>query len=171
MAIRTTETTITVGPPSTLTSRDRPQPTGSHGLVTDGEEILGHLSPACQRRSAMSTDERRLRFHGSKGLIMHYIGGISGHGVLMCNGEHIARTSYDFDGFFTEPVGVTCCGEIQLSAAALKDVFGRSGVQLLTDEGNLLDLTFSEKVLLSASDVAHVDVKGELPATPLSWHK
>ena len=119
----------------------------------------------------MSTDERRLRFHGSKGSIMHYIGGISGHGVLMCNGEHIARTSYDFDGFFTEPVGVTCCGEIQLSAAALKDVFGRSGVQLLTDEGNLLDLTFSEKVLLSASDVAHVDVKGELPATPLSWHK
>jgi hypothetical protein len=100
---------------------------------------------------------------------MHYLGGISGRGVLKCNGEHIARVSYDFDGFLREPVGVTCCGEIQLSAAILKDVFGRRDVQLLTDDGRLLDLTFSEKALLSAGDVAHVDVSGELPATPESW--
>jgi hypothetical protein len=100
---------------------------------------------------------------------MRYLGRISGVGVLQCNGEHIARASYDFDGFFKDPVGVTCCGEIQLSAAVLKDVFGRRDVQLLTDEGRLLDLTFSEKTLLSESDVAHVDVTGELPATPGNW--
>jgi hypothetical protein len=100
---------------------------------------------------------------------MRYLGGISGRGVLQCNGEPIARASYDFDGFFREPVGVTCCGEIQLSAAALKDVFGRRDVQLLTDEGRLLDLAFSGTALLSSSDVAHVDVTGELPATPRSW--
>lgn len=100
---------------------------------------------------------------------MHYLGRISGYGVLQCSGEPIARASYDFDGFFREPVGVTCCGEIQLSAAALSGVFGRRDVQLLTDEGRLLNLVFSEKALVSASDVAHVDVTGELPTTPQSW--
>jgi len=100
---------------------------------------------------------------------MHYLGRLSGNGVLRCNGEHIARASYDFDGFVTKPLAVTCCGEIQLSAAILKDVFGRRDVQLLTDDGRLLDLVFSEKALRSASDVAHVDVTGELPATPQSW--
>ena len=100
---------------------------------------------------------------------MHYLGRISGYGVLRCNGEHIARASYDFDGFFKKLVGVTCCGEIQLSAAILKDVFGRRDVQLLTDDGRLLDLTFSGTAQLPSSDVAHVDVTGELPATPRSW--
>ena len=101
---------------------------------------------------------------------MHYLGRISGSGVLQCNGENIARASYDFDGFFKKLVGVTCCGEIQLSAAILKDVMGRRDIQLLTDDGRLLDLTFSEKALRSVSNVAHVDVTGELPATPGSWH-
>jgi len=31
---------------------------------------------------------------------MRYLGGLSGSGVLKCNGEEIARASYDFDGFF-----------------------------------------------------------------------
>jgi hypothetical protein len=100
---------------------------------------------------------------------MHYLGRLSGTGVLQCNGEHIARASYDFDGFVTKSLAITCCGEIQLSAAILKDVFGRRDVQLLTDDGRLLDLRFSEKALRSARDVAHVDVAGELPATPQSW--
>lgn len=100
---------------------------------------------------------------------MHYLGRISGYGLLQYNGKYIARASYDFDGFTRKPTGVTCCGEIQLSAAILKDVFGRKGVKLLTDDGRLLDLVFSEKALLSTSDVAHVDVTGELPATPQSW--
>ena len=100
---------------------------------------------------------------------MRYLGRISGHGVLQCNGEHIARAVYDFEGFFKDPVGVTCCGEIQLAAAILKDVFGRRDIQLLTDDDRLLNLTFSGKALLPSSDVAHVDVTGELPATPGSW--
>jgi hypothetical protein len=100
---------------------------------------------------------------------MHYLGRISGYGVLQCNGEHIAGASYDFDGFFKKLVGVTCCGEIQVSAAILKGVFGRRDVQLLTDDGRLLDLTFSGKALLLSSDVAHVDVTGDLPTMPGSW--
>jgi hypothetical protein len=100
---------------------------------------------------------------------MRYLGGISGSGVLKCNGEEIARATYDFDSFLKEPAGVTSCGEIRLAATALKGVFGRKDVQLLTDNGRLFNLRFSEKELLPASDVAHVDVKGELPATPRTW--
>jgi hypothetical protein len=64
---------------------------------------------------------------------------------------------------------VTGSGEIRLAAAALESVFGRDDVQLLTDDGRLLDLRFSEKELLAASDVAHVDVTGDLPTDPESW--
>jgi len=101
---------------------------------------------------------------------MRYLGKISGSGVLKCKGEEIARASYDFDEFFKEPAGVTSCGETQLSATVLRDVFGHKDVQLLTDNGRLFNLRFSEKKLLQASDVAHVDVTGELPSTPRNSH-
>jgi hypothetical protein len=101
--------------------------------------------------------------------IMRYLGGISGSAVLRCSGEEIARASYDFDGFFEKSVGVTSCGEIRLAATALKGVFGRTDVQLLTDDGRLLDLRFSERELLPESDVAHVDVTGDLPTTAQNW--
>jgi hypothetical protein len=104
-----------------------------------------------------------------KKLMMRYLGGMSGSGVLKCSGEEVARASYDFDGFFKKSVGVTSCGEIRLAATALKGVFGRKDVQLLTDDGRLLDLMFSEKELLPSSDVAHVDGTGDLPTTPQLW--
>lgn len=97
---------------------------------------------------------------------MRYLGGFSGAGVLKCNGEEIARASYDFDSFFKKTIGMTSSGEIRSSAAALKGVFGRENVQLLTDDGRLLDLRFSEKDLAPASGVAHVEVTGELPLAP-----
>jgi hypothetical protein len=101
---------------------------------------------------------------------MHYLGGISGAGVLKCDGEEIARATYDFDGFFHKTVGVTGSGEIRLPAPALRSVFGRQRVQLFTDDGRLLDLKFSEKTLPSASAAAHVDVTGDLPE-PLNWRR
>ncbi|WP_026606786.1 hypothetical protein [Methylocapsa acidiphila] len=94
---------------------------------------------------------------------MRYLGGLTGRGVLKHNGDEIARVSYDFDSFFKKSAGVTSCGELQASAAALKDVFGRKNIQLLTDDGRLLDLRFSEKTLPPSSNVAHVDVIGDLP--------
>jgi len=78
--------------------------------------------------------------------------------VLKCNSEEFARAAYDFDRFF-----MTSCGEIRASAIALKEVFGRKSVQLLTDDGRPLDLSFSEKVLLPSSESAHVNVTEELP--------
>lgn len=89
--------------------------------------------------------------------------------MLKYNDKDVARTAYDFELFFKKPVGVTSCGEIRPAVGVLKEVFGRKGVQLLTDDGRLLDLAFSEKVLLPASSVAHVDVTGDLPAAPRNW--
>jgi len=100
---------------------------------------------------------------------MRYLGGISGQGELTCDGEPIARATYEFDGFFEMGIGVTSCGEIRLAANILKDVFGRSHVQLLTDDGRLLDLRFSDKKLLPEISSASVDVTGQLPSTPEDW--
>jgi hypothetical protein len=100
---------------------------------------------------------------------MLYLGGISGRGMLKCDGQEVARAAYEFDGFIRKPVGVTASGDIRLSATALKGVFGRKDIQLLTDDGCLLHLKFSERQLLSASDAAHVDVAGDLPTWPQSW--
>jgi hypothetical protein len=98
-----------------------------------------------------------------------YLGGISGSGMLTCKGREVGRASYDFDGFLRQPVGITSSGEIQVAAPILREVFGRKDLQLLTDDGRRLDLTFSEKKLPRSSDVAHVDVTGELPSAPRNW--
>lgn len=101
---------------------------------------------------------------------MHYLGGISGSGMLKCDGKELARATYDFDGFYAKGLGVIGSGEIRVAAAVLREVFGRKGVQLVTDEGHLLDLRFSDRILPSTSDVTHVDVKGQLPAGWRSVH-
>jgi hypothetical protein len=101
---------------------------------------------------------------------MRYLGRLSGTGVVTLNGTAVARASYDFDGYMQHSFGITCSGEIRLSADALESVFRRRGVQLLTDEGRLLDLRFSGGRLPAAGAAAHVDVTGQLPPTPQSWH-
>jgi hypothetical protein len=100
---------------------------------------------------------------------VRYLGRISGSGMLKCDGEDLARTTYDFDGYFRKPMGVMSSGEVRLAAAVLKDVFWRNGVQLLTDDGHLLDLRFTEKTLPVDADVAHVDVTGGLPTAAKYW--
>jgi hypothetical protein len=95
---------------------------------------------------------------------MRYLGAMSGSGMVKCDGEEVARASYEFEGYFRKPAGVTSSGEIQIAAEALQSVFGRAGVQLVTDEGRVLDLRFSEnKQPGPADDVAHVEVTGDLP--------
>ena len=102
---------------------------------------------------------------------MRHLGKLSGGGTLKCDGQEVARASYDFDGFLRGRFDVTCSGEIRLAAEALKRVFARRGVQLLTDDGRLLDLRFSARGPQSATDVAYVDVSGELPTTRQGWHQ
>jgi len=95
---------------------------------------------------------------------MRYLGGISGDGTISCGGKEIARAAYDFDGFLAKPDHVTCNGEIRLPPEALRTIFGRGNVKLLTDDGRTLSLRFSEKQLREASDCAHVDISGDVPS-------
>jgi hypothetical protein len=100
---------------------------------------------------------------------MQYLGRIAGSGLLTRDGEAVARASYDFEGFSRPRGVVVSSGEISLSPSDLKSVFGRLGVQLLTDDGRLLDLRFSDKELRHANDVAQVEVTGDLPGSPAEW--
>ncbi len=101
--------------------------------------------------------------------IVGYLGRLAGAGAVRIGGETIARAAYDFDGYATLHGGVTASGELRLTASDLEAVFGRLGVQLLTDDGRLLNVKFSEKQLPAGTDAAHVDVSGDLPRSPAEW--
>jgi hypothetical protein len=101
--------------------------------------------------------------------IVRYLGRIAGAGSVMSGGEIVARAAYDLDGFTAPRGGVMSSGELKLPPSDLKAVFGTLGLQLLTDDGRLLDLKFSEKELRPAADAAHVDVTGDLPRSPAEW--
>jgi hypothetical protein len=101
--------------------------------------------------------------------IVRYLGRFAGVGSVMSGGEIVARAAYDFDGFTAPRGGVMSSGELKLAPSDLKAVFGGPGVQLLTDDGRLLDLRFSEKELHPGAEVAHVDVTGDLPSSPADW--
>jgi hypothetical protein len=94
---------------------------------------------------------------------MHYLGGLRGAGVVACGEETLARADYEFDGFLMKPGQVMCSGELRMPWEALKDLFGRRDLQLVTDDGRHLSLQFSEKTLRAESDAAHVNVGGDLP--------
>ncbi|HEY4201830.1 MAG TPA: hypothetical protein VGM83_14860 [Devosiaceae bacterium] len=94
---------------------------------------------------------------------MRYLGRFSGSGMLQSNGDQIAPASYDFDRFLQSKSRIIGSGEIRLSASALRGVFGRTDLQLMTDDGHLLALRFSEKELQAEREFAHVDVTGDLP--------
>ncbi len=101
--------------------------------------------------------------------IGRYLGRIAGAGCVRIDGETVGRADYEFDGFAAPLGGAMGSGEITLASSDLEAVFGRLGVQLLTDDGRLLDLKFSEKTLPPATDTAHVDVSGDLPRSPAEW--
>jgi hypothetical protein len=100
---------------------------------------------------------------------LRYLGGISGNGFVQHNGENIAAATFDLDGYFRPNLGVTGSGEIQLSGDVLKSLFGRTDLQLLTDQGLVLELRFSDRTLREASEVAAIDVTGQFPTAPEAW--
>jgi hypothetical protein len=101
--------------------------------------------------------------------IVGYLGRIAGTGSVRIGSETVARVAYDFDSFAAPRGGVVGSGEVTLAPFDLEAVFGSIGVQLLTDDGRLLDLKFSEKELRPGVDAAHVDVTGDLPRSPAEW--
>ena len=120
-----------------------------------------------ETKARSSYDDAGMRRASTK--IGRYLGRMAGAGSVRVDGETVARANYEFDGFAAPPGGAIASGEIMLPSSDLESVFGRVGVQLLTDDGRLLDLTFSEKALPPATDTAHVDVRGDLPRSPAEW--
>jgi len=100
---------------------------------------------------------------------MEYLGGISGNGTIVKHGKDIARAAYDFEGYQTKHAGITCCGEIESLPSVLAAVFGLADIQLRTDTGHLLEIRFSGKTLAPYQDVAHVDVRGDIPGHKREW--
>lgn len=109
-----------------------------------------------------------MRHQSIKAASMRYLGTISGDGMLTWEGQDIAPASYEFEGYMQQE-HVTSCGEIHSPANILRGVFGRTDVQLRTQDGRMLTLKFSEKTLPPNSTVAHVDVTGDHSSDPQDW--
>ena len=101
---------------------------------------------------------------------MQYLGVLRGSGVLACGEEEMGRADYDIDGFLTRPGEVVGSGESRMSPEALNNAFGRQALRLTTDDGRILDVRFSGKRLDPASDAAHADISGQLPAAS-EWRR
>ena len=66
---------------------------------------------------------------------MQYLGVMRGSGMLACGEEQMGRADYDIDGFLVRPGEVMGSGEIRMSPADLDHAFGRTSLQLTTDDG------------------------------------
>lgn len=94
---------------------------------------------------------------------MKYLGSISGRGVLQRDGVEIADTTYELEGYVQKVGSVTGSGEIGLVPTALQKVIDAPNLQLLTSNGHLLNIKFSDKKIRAGNHI-HVDVSGDLPA-------
>lgn len=94
---------------------------------------------------------------------MKYLGSITGRGVLQHDGVEIADTTYELEGYIQRIGSVTGSGELGLAANVLQNVLDQPNLQLLTSNGQLLDITFSDKKPRAGNHI-HVDLSGNLPA-------
>jgi hypothetical protein len=99
---------------------------------------------------------------------LRYLGGLSGRGDVIHNGRKLAQATFDLDGYDRAAAGVSGCGEIRLRAEALKSLFGRRDLQLVTEQGKVFDFIFSNTTLPAESCVAPIDLIGKLDLD--NWH-
>ncbi|MBB4198043.1 hypothetical protein CCR94_04910 [Rhodoblastus sphagnicola] len=100
---------------------------------------------------------------------LRYLGGLSGRGDIVQNGKKLAPTTFDLDGYYRAAAGVSGCGEIRLASEMLRSLFGRSDLQLLTEQGQVFDIKFSDHTLPASSCVAHIDLSGNMD--PADWRR
>ena len=94
---------------------------------------------------------------------MRYLGVLRGSGMLASGDEPMGRAEFDIDGFRTQPGDVVGSGEIRMSPVDLDRAFGRTSLQLTTDDGRVLELRFSGKRLDASQGAAHADIASGLP--------
>lgn len=95
---------------------------------------------------------------------MKHLGALRGHGQLTVDGEAIGAAEYDIDGYLMSNGEVVASGEIRMAPAELEIAFGHAKVKLVIEEGNSLSVRFTAKRLKDASEAAHADFSGDLPA-------
>ncbi len=101
---------------------------------------------------------------------IRYLGVMRGSGSMACHGEPMGRADYEIEGFQTKPGEVVGSGEIRMAPEDLDRAFGRTDLQLTTDDGRVLAVRFSGKRLDPTSAAAHADISGDLP--PVShWRR
>jgi hypothetical protein len=94
---------------------------------------------------------------------MSHLGVLRGSGVLSGRGGELGRAEYELDGYLTGSGEIVASGEIRVAAPGLDHAHDRDDLKLTTDEGRVLDVRFSTKRAGSPNDVAHADVRGDLP--------
>lgn len=94
---------------------------------------------------------------------MKYLGSISGRGTIQHDGVKIADATYELEGYVQRVGSIMGSGEIGVAPEVLKSVIDQPNLQLLTSNGQVLNIKFSDKEL-RAGDHIHVDVSGDLPA-------
>lgn len=98
---------------------------------------------------------------------LRYLGRLSGRGDIIHTGKKVASAAFELDGYYRAAAGVSGCGEIRLRAETLKSLFGRRDLQLMTEQGQVFDILFSDAMLPEESCVAHIDLTGMLD--PADW--
>lgn len=93
---------------------------------------------------------------------VRYIGKLHGRGLLIFGPQAPMRAEYDFEGFQNLAGQITASGELCLPPEDLKTVFAHRTVQLRAEDGQIFDLRFSRQELSPSSDIAHVDLIGNL---------
>jgi hypothetical protein len=101
---------------------------------------------------------------------MRYLGVMRGSGTLACAGEPLGRADFEIDGFQTKPGEIVGSGEIRMGQGDLERAFGRTDLQLTTDDGRVLEVRFSGKRLDASASAAHADIGGDLPAAS-QWRR
>jgi hypothetical protein len=96
---------------------------------------------------------------------------MAGVGALKSRGEDIGQASYDFEVYIGPRQMVTCSGEFTIPSGTLQGALMSGNLQLLTEQGRLLDLAFADKQTLRANGVAYVNVGGDLPTEAGDWRQ
>lgn len=94
---------------------------------------------------------------------MSHLGVLRGSGMLSGRAGDMGRADFELDGYLTGSGEIVASGEIRVAASALDLTSERDDLKLTTDDGRVLDVRFSTRRAGAQGDLAHADVRGDLP--------
>lgn len=94
---------------------------------------------------------------------MKFLGKLRGSGTLAGADGMIGPAEYELDGYAMRPGAVVASGELRMESGALKGVFDRRGLRLVTADGRILPLRFTGRPSDRHGRIAHIDISEGLP--------